>query len=305
MQRSLIDAMERPRGGADAAGFLFITDDVLLNLGRLTRAVRVSGCEVIWRSTSEICQDVNSKIKHAEIFYGLLSKARQFSLLADEGFKEQITRNLGSPSTYCLGYQNDFIYIPISMATAWTKVARQMTELGLVFTFTFSTAIYGIAPMEDMIVLRTRYLPRQFRADTRLEGEMAILIDALVCLRESRVPLYPILDFKQKCSCLPAAVLGLNRSFLIITGAKFNGESQPYCWTGKGDARELLAMHIVHPNKIAFSEKSWDFARTVNSPWTASAVNSSTSSLESSSDGNAARPTVQATAASTFWCRKQ
>lgn len=194
MQRSLIDAIERPRGGADPAGFLFITDDVLLNLGRLTRAVRASGCEVIWRSASEVCQDVNSKIKHAEIFYGLLSKARQFSLLSDEVFNEQITRNLGSPSTYCLGYQNDFLYIPSGMATEWTKVARQMTELGLVFTFTFSTAIYGIASTEDMVVLRTRYLPRLFRVDTRLAGETVALIDAqgFPCL-SARVTSSPIL----------------------------------------------------------------------------------------------------------------
>lgn len=173
MQRSLIDAIERRREGVDPAGFLFIADDVLLNLGQLTRAVRTSGCDVIWRSDHNICEDVKIEGKHDRVFDRFLSEAREFSQLSDETFNDQLARNLGTSSTYCMGSQNDFIYIPTKMATAWTKVAKQMTDVGLVFTYTFNTAIYGIAPIEDMVILRTDYLSKENRSDNLLQGQKA------------------------------------------------------------------------------------------------------------------------------------
>lgn len=170
MQRSLIDAIQKSRGIANPAGFLFITDDVLLNLGQLTRAVNTSGCEVIWRSPNERCEDILASGKHRRMLGFFLSEARSFFKVSEEGFKKQLARNLGSESTYCMGIQNDFLYIPSGMAKAWAKVAQQMTDSGLVFTFAYYTAIYGIAPVEDMVVLRTHYLSHGRRAVDLLKG---------------------------------------------------------------------------------------------------------------------------------------
>lgn len=170
MQRALIDAIQKSRGNANPAGFLFMTDDVLLNLGQLTHAVNTSGCGVIWRSDNELCEDILARGKHRRMIGLFLSEARSFFEVSEEGFKEQLARNLGSESTYCMAIQNDFLYIPSEMAKAWAKVAQQMTDSGLVFTFAYYTAIYGIAPMKDMVVLRTRYLNRGSRAEHLLKG---------------------------------------------------------------------------------------------------------------------------------------
>ena len=84
------------------------------------------------------------------------------------------------------------------------------------------------------------------------------------------------------------------------TGATFEGREQPHCWSGTGKVSELLGMHVIHPHKIALSEKSWDFALTLNPP--GGVMNLSAFSGDSS-EGAAAWPTVQsATTASPFWC---
>ena len=147
-----------------------MTDDVLLNLGQLTRAVHVSGCDVIWRSARIGCQDVRRK-KHIHMVLRFLSEARAFSKLSETGFNEQLAQNLGSPATFCVGVQNDFLYVPIGLAAEWARIAQQMTDAGLIFTFAFNTAIYGIARMEDMVMLRTRYLVQESRADSLLKGQ--------------------------------------------------------------------------------------------------------------------------------------
>ena len=147
MQRPLIDVIQRSCGKVDPAGFLFIADDVLLNLGKLTREVK---CNVIWRADPGLCQDVGNGKKYRGVIRRLLLEARTFFEFSEEGFREQLARNLGSPSMCCMGQQPDFLYIPGGMTKAWTKIAQQMTEFGLTFPFTFNTAIYGIAPKEDM-----------------------------------------------------------------------------------------------------------------------------------------------------------
>lgn len=172
MQRSLINATSRHREGSSAAGFLFITDDVLLNLGQLTRAANVSGCAMIWRSDIATCADVGIEGSEHLVFLRFLREARHFYKVSEEGFRSLLARNLGTPSTYCMGTQNDFIYIPSSMAEEWTKVAYQMTECGLPFTFSFFSAIFGISRIEDMVVLRTKYLSAHARADHILAGEV-------------------------------------------------------------------------------------------------------------------------------------
>ena len=182
MQRSLIDAIQRSRGSADPAGFLFIADDVLLNLGQLTRAANASGCDVFWRSAVGICEDVGSDEKHDRVFDRFLLEAREFFQLSSERFKEQLARNMGSSSIYCMGMQNDFLYVPSKMATAWADVAQQMTDSGLVFTFALNTAMYGIAGMEDMVVLQTHYLDKNGRADKLLEGQTQAPTVIISCL---------------------------------------------------------------------------------------------------------------------------
>lgn len=82
-----------------------------------------------------------------------------------------MTRNLGSSSTYCMGTQNDFLYMPALFAEDWARVATQMTDVGLPFTYAFYTAIYGIARMEDMSILRSVYLEPNQRADFILRSE--------------------------------------------------------------------------------------------------------------------------------------
>lgn len=91
--------------------------------------------------------------------------------VSDEGFRAQLKRNLGSPSKYCMGVQNDFMYMPSMFAREWARVAQQMTDVGLVFTFAFYTAIFGITSMENMLILRSRYLAKTERAEHLLKGD--------------------------------------------------------------------------------------------------------------------------------------
>lgn len=77
---------------------------------------------------------------------------------------------------YCMGTQNDFLYMPTTFAEDWARVATQMTDTGLPFTFAFGTAIFGIARMKDMMVLRTHYLEKSERADVVLQGNRVNLI---------------------------------------------------------------------------------------------------------------------------------
>lgn len=170
MQRSLIDAVTTPREVVDHAGYLFVTDDVLLNIGQLSRAAHESGCDVIWRSATKLCEDVNSDQPKHRVFDRFSSEARDFFEQSDERFRARLSMNMGSPSMYCTGIQNDFLYMPASMAAEWARVAQQMTDAGLVFTFAFHTASFGIARMEDMVVLRTHYLDRKLRTNVILAG---------------------------------------------------------------------------------------------------------------------------------------
>lgn len=49
--------------------------------------------------------------------------------------------------------------------------------------------------------------------------------------------------------------------------AQLRENEEPYCWTGtRGDVSELLASHVIHPNKMLHSKQEWDFAQTVNPP---------------------------------------
>ena len=64
--------------------------------------------------------------------------------------------------------------------------------------------------------------------------------------------------------------------------------------------RELLGMHIIHPNKIAFSKKSWDFARTVNSPLATANIFQPGIDMF---DGGAVEAMAQIADATAFWCK--
>ena len=64
--------------------------------------------------------------------------------------------------------------------------------------------------------------------------------------------------------------------------------------------RKLLGMHIIHPNKIAFSKKSWDFARTVNPPLTTAYISQPGIDVF---DGGAVEPMAQIADATAFWCK--
>lgn len=175
MQKSFIDAVSRPReDDGDPAGFLFITDDVLLNLGQLTQAANVSGCDVIWRAAVRACDDVIAREPKDNVLRHFLQEFRNFYHVSDEQFRAQLTRNMGGPSMYCKGCQPDFLYMPASMAARWATVAQQMTDKGLLFPFAMFTALFGIAPMEDMLVLRTWYLHEDERAVTLLAGKILL-----------------------------------------------------------------------------------------------------------------------------------
>lgn len=175
MQRSFIHAAMVPRevGGHD--GYLFMTDDVLLNIGQLSRAVNESGCDVIWRSATERCENVLHGDKTTSVMKRFQMEAREFYKTSDQQFRTQLAQNMGSPSTYCMGTQNDFLYMPKSMSADWARVAQQMTDAGLVFTFAFYTAIFGIAPMQDMVVLRSKYLPDRSRSTKIRAGDCSKL----------------------------------------------------------------------------------------------------------------------------------
>lgn len=53
-----------------------------------------------------------------------------------------------------------------------------------------------------------------------------------------------------------------------LLGSEFRGAEEPYCWKGEPSARmtELLASHIIHPNKMTYSTVGVEFAQTVNQP---------------------------------------
>lgn len=74
----------------------------------------------------------------------------------------------------CMGTQNDFIYMPTVFAQEWTRVAQQMTDFGLAFTYTFYTAIFGITSLENTLILRSTYLDSSDRADNILRGNRAV-----------------------------------------------------------------------------------------------------------------------------------
>lgn len=48
-------------GTRTAGGFLFMTDDVLVNLGQLSRFAREDSCGKIWQSLPILCTDILSK----------------------------------------------------------------------------------------------------------------------------------------------------------------------------------------------------------------------------------------------------
>ncbi|CAN0034972.1 unnamed protein product [Scytosiphon promiscuus] len=254
MQRSFIDAVLRPRDDTPR-GFLFVSDDALLNMGQLSRVVSTSGCDVIWRSALTACNDVESDGPKTKVFKRFLAEARAFYKVSDPAFRERLSENLGTPSTYCMGIQNDFLYMPAVFAERWAKVSNQMTDSGLVFTFAFYTAIFGIARMGDMVVLRSAYLKGSERADA------------------------------------------------VLRDAELRKNEEPYCWTGtRGNVSELLASHIIHPNKLLHSKQEWDFAETVNPPAVQVAVefsrNQSSLAVESPNDFGA----YDEEAVFPFWC---
>lgn len=172
VQKSLIHAIETSRDDDDHVGFLFIADDVLLNLGQLTRGVLDAGCDVFWRSEIHICEDViNSELK-TQVFRHFKSKIIDFFEKSDEIFREQLEKNLGTSSTYCMGNQMDFFYVPKRFSSRWVKVAMEMTESGLVFVFPFYSAIFGIAGMEDMVILNSKYLESNERSPEILKNSI-------------------------------------------------------------------------------------------------------------------------------------
>lgn len=178
MQKSFIHATSVPRNVGEHIGYVFMTDDVLLNMGQLSRAAKEYGCDVIWRSATTLCEEVlhesqDDLDKHDNV--GVMKRFRNeaydFFKQSDEQFRAQPTENMGSPSKYCMGTQNDFLYMPTSMAADWARVAQQMTDAGLIFTFALYTAIFGIARMEDMVVLRSKYLVSSQRSSALLRGD--------------------------------------------------------------------------------------------------------------------------------------
>jgi len=76
-----------------------------------------------------------------------------------------------------MGTQNDFLYMPTVFAEDWARISNDMTEAGLVFTFAFYTAIFGIARLDDMVVLHTHYLGRSERADHVLRGKPEVDVE--------------------------------------------------------------------------------------------------------------------------------
>ena len=82
-------------------------------------------------------------------------------------------------------------------------------------------------------------------------------------------------------------------------GAEFEGGQQPYCWKdrrGRLDVRGLLAMHIIHPNKISYST-AWNFALTLNPPGAHAGLASQTSNINVNNHGGGER------GPSPFWCQ--
>lgn len=179
MQKSLIDAITAPRETVITAGYLLMADDVLLNIGQLSRAANESGCDRIMRSATLHCADVTSSGKKPWIHSVYINETLDFFEQSDERFRAQLTENVGSPSTYCAGTQNDFIYIPTGVAADWARIAQQMTDAGLVFIFAFYSAIFGIARKEDMIVLNSKYLNPPFRATRALAGTRSYLFERM------------------------------------------------------------------------------------------------------------------------------
>eukprot|EP00903_Cladosiphon_okamuranus_P011807 g11095.t1 len=125
MQRSLIDAVTRSRADNAPIGFLFITDDALINTGQLSRAVQVSGCQKIWRSALASCDDEESGSDRYSMLARFAAEAKAFYEVSDEQFRAQLKSKLGSSSKYCIGVQNDFIYMPTVFAYEWAAVAQR------------------------------------------------------------------------------------------------------------------------------------------------------------------------------------
>lgn len=258
MQQSFVAAVSRHQHNNDGdnneksdsavSGFLFTTDDTLLNLGQLTRAANSSGCEVVWRSETEKCHDVmDHKAPRASrdnrVFARYLNQARDFYRASDENFKTRLSRNTGSPSTYCIGTQNSFLYVPRTMSEDWARVAMKTMTAGLPFPFALHAALFGIADIEDMVVLRSRYLDRRERSST--------------CLHNSS------LKGGDGGTQGGGGDSGTGR-----------GEKRSLCWNEGSRGRatqvaDLLAMHIIHPVGLADSATAWKFAYTVNPPATA------------------------------------
>lgn len=279
MQQSFVAAVSRHQrdndggnndhSGSNFSGFLFTTDDTLLNLGQLTRAANVSGCDVIWRSDTEQCHEAMGPTaprasRDHRIFARYLNQARDFYRASDEIFRARLARNTGSPSTYCIGSQNSFLYMPRAMSGAWTRVAEQMISVELPFPFALHAATFGVADIEDMVVLRSRYLDRRDRPSA--------------CLHNSN---------------LERGDGG--RQGAGEAGGMGGRRKQSFCWNEGSRGRavqvaDLLAMHVIHPVKVAASEKAWNFAHTVNPPFTAPTTN------ESDASG------VNGEGAIAFWC---
>lgn len=181
MQRSLIDIILRTREAEShlngtipdikpPAGFFLMADDGLLNIGQLSRAARTFGCDVIWRAPVVHCQDIMNHDSKSHFVDRYKAQARKFHEISGETFRKQLASNLGTSSTFCMASQNDVLYVPMTLATDWVEVAQQMTDVGLTFNYVFYTAIFGIAPLNDMMVMQTAYLSHGERADNILQG---------------------------------------------------------------------------------------------------------------------------------------
>lgn len=65
--------------------------------------------------------------------------------------------------------------------------------------------------------------------------------------------------------CLPVSHIHFPNSYV---GSEFQGTQKPHCWKGQQNEKvtELLASHIIHPNKLMRSTAGVEFAETLNQP---------------------------------------
>lgn len=240
MQKALFDSIQR-HSNDNIQGFFFAADDLLLNMGQFSRIAKSSQCNAIMRSSPRYWADLykgESTAKISPVWIEYIERARRFYAISDVKFRNQLEQNLGGEARFVTTQQSDFVYLPSWVIPEWLPVAQQMTNEGLGFQYTFSAALFGVARMEDMLVVNTRHLMDSRNSD--------------ISTRRQRHNLRP------------------SEALATSTYREYNGTT---CWIppigGKESLLEwgefVLQQHIIHPVKLSH-KTSRNFAFTVNAP---------------------------------------